>query len=89
MAQELTYQIIIEKNAQKDAEKIPVKYRSSIDKAITDLSSDPRPHGSKKLTGKEGYRVRAGNYRILYTIDDKAKIVVIYKIKIRSEATYR
>jgi mRNA interferase RelE/StbE len=65
----LTYKVVIERKAEKEAERIPNKYRSVIDKAILSLSSNPRPYGSKKLTEKEGYRIRAGNYRILYTID--------------------
>jgi mRNA interferase RelE/StbE len=85
----LSYQIIIEEKAQKEAEKIPTNYRFAIDKAITSLASNPRPHGSKKLTEKEGYRIRVGNYRILYAIDDKAKIVVIYRIKIKGKSTYK
>jgi mRNA interferase RelE/StbE len=89
VAQKLIYQIIIERKAQKEAEKIPVQYRGNIDKAILSLSGNPRPHGSKKLTGKEGYRIRDRNYRVLYTIDDEAKIVVIYRIKIKSKHTYK
>lgn len=42
-----------------------------------------------KLTDKEGYRIRVGDYRILYTIDDDNRIVVVYRIKIRSEKTYK
>jgi mRNA interferase RelE/StbE len=60
-----------------------------IDKTILSLSSNPRPYGSKKLTEKEGYRIRAGNYRILYTVDDKAKVIVIYRIKIKGKSTYK
>jgi mRNA interferase RelE/StbE len=85
----LTYKVIIERNAQKEAGKIPVKYRSLIDETILSLSSNPRPFGSKKLTEKEGYRIRVGNYRILYTVDDKAKVVVIYRIKIKGKSTYK
>lgn len=89
MAQGLTYKIVIERKAEKEAEKIPQKLRNPIDKAILSLAEDPRPHGCKKLTEKEGYRIRVGVYRILYSIDDKAKVVVIYRIKIRGESTYR
>lgn len=89
MAQELTYQILIEKKADKEASKIPSHYRTDIDKAIASLQFNPRPYGCKKLTEKEGYRIRVGNYRILYTIDDKTKIVVIYRIKIKGESTYK
>jgi mRNA interferase RelE/StbE len=85
----LTYRIVIERKAQKEAQTIPVKYRSAIDKEILSLALNPRPHGSKKLTEKEGYRIRAGDYRILYTIDDETKTVVIYRIKIKGKATYK
>jgi mRNA interferase RelE/StbE len=83
------YTIIIEKKAQKDAENIPVLIRTDIDNKILALSENPRPYGSKKLTEKEGYRIRSGNYRILYTIDDKIKTVVIYRIKIKGKTTYK
>jgi len=83
------YRIIIERNAEKEAEKVPLKYRHAIDAAILSLASNPRPHGSKKLTEKEGYRIRAGDYRILYTIDDKAKALVVYRIKIKGKTTYK
>ena len=85
----MTYKIVIEKKAEKEAEKIPVKYRASIDRAILSLATDPRPQGSRKLTAKEGYRIRTGNYRILYTIDDTRKTVIIYRIKIRDKSTYK
>ncbi len=61
----MNYKIVIERKAEKEAEKIPIKYRSAVDKAILSLVSNPRPHGCKKLTGKEGYRTRVGDYRIL------------------------
>jgi len=43
----------------------------------------------KKLTDKEGYRIRVADYRILYTIDDRSKMVVVYRIKIRGKDTYK
>lgn len=84
----MTYKIVIERKAQKETEKNPVKYRSQIDEIIISLSSNPRPFGSKKLTEKEGYRIRVGNYRILYAVDDKAKVIVIYRKKIKGKSTY-
>lgn len=85
----MNYKIVIERKAEKEAGKISIKYRPAIDRAILSLVSNPRPHGSKKLTEKEGYRIRVGNYRILYTIDVVAKTVVIYRIKIKGESTYK
>jgi mRNA interferase RelE/StbE len=83
------YSIIVERKAQKEAETIPLKYRHAIDKEIQSLATKPRPHGCRKLTEKEGYRIRVGDYRILYSIDDEAKVVVIYRIKTKGKATYR
>ena len=85
----MTYRIIVERKAQKEAQTIPAKNRSAIDKEILSLAFNPRPYGSKKLTEKEGYRIRTGNYRILYTIDDETKTVVIYRIKIKGKTTYK
>ncbi len=83
------YKIVIERKAEKEAENFPFKYRHAIDREILSLSSNPRPHGCKRLTEKEGYRIRVGDYRILYTIDDRAKVVVIYRIKIKGKSTYK
>lgn len=85
----MSYKLIIERKAEKEAYKIPHHYKINIDKAILSLAQNPRPHGCKKLTDREGYRIRVGDYRILYTVDDEAKIVVIYRIKIRDESTYK
>lgn len=85
----MTYRIVIERQAQKDAEKIPDKFKKAIDKAILFLANHPRPTNAIKLTDRDGYRIRTGNYRILYTIDDAGKAVVIYRIKTRGETTYK
>ena len=52
---------------------------------IAALAEDPRPHGSQKLATGDGYRVRQGDYRIVYTVDDKAREVEVYKIRHRRE----
>jgi mRNA interferase RelE/StbE len=85
----VTYRIIIERRAQKEAEKIPSKHRAAIDKTILSLSHNPRSQKSVKLTDREGYRVRVGDYRILYSIYDEAGIVVVYRIRTRGKSTYR
>jgi len=63
----LSYQVIVEKGIGRDVRNIPLADRIRIDKAIQVLSSNPKPSGCTKLTAKEGYRIRVGNYRILYT----------------------
>lgn len=56
-----------------------------ISNKINRLAETPRPNGAIKLTDLEGYRIRAGNYRILYTIDDKKMEIVIYSIDHRKD----
>ena len=85
----MTYRILVEKRLEKEFRRIPIHDRQRIDRAILALASNPRPHGCKKLTDKEGFRVRVGDYRVLYTVDDESKTVVVYRVKIRSEKTYR
>lgn len=56
--------------------------------AIHHLRENPRPPGMKQLTGQEVYRIRLGDYRVLYTVDDKAKEVRIEAVRKRDERTY-
>lgn len=56
-----------------------------ISNKINGLANNPRPNGSIKLTNFEGYRIRVGNYRILYKIDELNKEVTVYHISHRNE----
>jgi mRNA interferase RelE/StbE len=80
------YEIILKPPAQKDLDRIPDKEVVRISQRIENLASNPRPMGVQKLTETEGYRIRAGRYRILYEIDDKKSVVSVYRIKHRKEA---
>jgi len=80
------FKVIIEEKAKKDIRSLPPKDIASIISRLSELAKNPRPRQSKKLIGSdEDYRLRVGNYRILYTIDDKEKVVVIYRIRHRKE----
>ena len=82
----VAYTIIIENKAQKDFLKLSPPHDNSVKKGIDGLMKEARPHGVKRLSGiKNGYRVRVGDYRILYTIDDQMKIVTVYRIRHRRE----
>ena len=80
------YKIIIENKAQKDIRKLPNKIFEQIDSAIISLETNPRPYNSKKLRGTDGRRIRVGDYRILYHIDDTNHIVAIFRERHRREA---
>ena len=74
------YKIEFKKSAIKELYSIPKKDLRKIISKIEMLADDPRPHGSIKLTGKEQYRIRHGNYRVLYSIEDETLIIYIVKI---------
>ena len=65
---------------------IPKRYRTRIRKAIEGLSEEPRPPGVRKLTDKERlYRIRLGDYRVVYQIQDEDLLVLVVKIRHRKE----
>ena len=60
--------------------KLPSADRNRVQKALAGLSSEPRPHGSAKLKGSPYYRVRVGDYRIIYRVSDKELTVMIMAV---------
>jgi len=75
-----SYKLLITSSAGKDLEALPKQDRRRIVAKIMTLSSDPRPLGCEKLAGREQYRLRQGNYRILYEIQDLNLIVVVVRV---------
>ena len=81
------YQITILKSAQKDIRQLQKPVVSKVVEAIWALADNPRPSGREKLTAtKNAYRIRVGDHRILYTIEDRIRIVEVYGAKHRREA---
>lgn len=74
------YKIYFKKSVLKDIEKIPNKDLKRIIKKIETLSEDPGPSGHEKLSDQEKYRIRQGNYRIIYSIQDDKLTVWIIKV---------
>jgi mRNA interferase RelE/StbE len=81
----LSYQISITRKSQKELANLPTKDYESVKTDIKDLASSPRPQGCKKLSGREGWRIKVGDYRVIYEIDDKEKIVTVLHIGHRRE----
>lgn len=79
------YKITIKKSAAKELQNIPKKELPRIVKRIQAFTENPRPTGSQKLSAREQYRVRQGDYRIVYSINDKELVVNIVKIGHRRE----
>jgi len=74
------YRIEVETRARREFQGLPGQIREIITEAIDDLETDPRPPGAKRLVAKSGYRLRKGDYRILYTVDDKTRLVRVYRV---------
>ncbi len=81
----MTYKVTLKKRALKVLEDINEPYYSKIKEAIYSLADNPRPHGYIKLKGRDGYRVRIGNYRIIYDIFDDILIVDVIDLGHRKD----
>lgn len=74
------YELIFRPSVWKDLAPIPKPDVRRILKRIDSLADNPRPHGCKKLSGQEAYRIRQGNYRIVYVVEDYRLIVTIVRV---------
>jgi len=79
------YEILFKESVYKDFRKIPKKDLQKILSKIETLHTDSKPSGSEKLTGQELYRVRQGNYRILYSIHDNQLTIWVIKVGHRKD----
>ena len=77
----VVYEVQVSDRAMRELKDLPSDEIQRIVDAIDDLAQDPRPPGATKLQGvKNGWRVRKGDYRILYTINDTEKLVLVYRV---------
>lgn len=81
----MTYRLFIEKSAQKYLDKITNPDQDKIINAIQNLSENQRPSGVKKLSSRDAWRIRIGNHRVIYEIDDEKKIILIVDIGHRKD----
>ena len=81
------YEILLERRAEKDLRKLSPEAFQRIIAKIQSLSENPKPQGSRKITGsKNDWRIRIGDYRAIYEIDEKEKCVKIMRVRHRREA---
>ena len=79
------YRIEIKRSAAKEIEHLPRRDIQAVMAKIHALADDPRPHGCQKLSGQVKYRVRCGDYRILYTIEDGILMVLVVMVGHRKD----
>ncbi len=85
----MAYKVEIHRAAQKQMLSFPKEAQVEIAASIDRLTETPRPDGCRKLRETGMWRLRAGRYRVVYTVDDEAKLVTIIKAAIRLEDTYK
>lgn len=76
----MTYQVVILRRAQKELAELPIERYGRVRDAVGDLGETPRPVGCLKLTGRDGWRIRVGDYRVVYEIDDDRRLVTILHV---------
>jgi mRNA interferase RelE/StbE len=81
----MRYTIFIERYAQKQILRLDRKVIPIIKSAIAGLADNPRPQGYKKLKGEDAYRIRVGDYRVIYEIDDDRIIIVVVSVGHRKD----
>lgn len=81
------YKIEFDRRVKKDLKSVPTQDIERIKAAISNLSVNPRPYGCKKLKGKkyEYFRIRVGNYRVIYTIKDEILLIIVVRVGHRKE----
>lgn len=85
----MPYRIEFETGARREFLGLPKETLRRLIPVLDDLMAQPRPPGAKKLSGVDGYRIRKRDYRILYTIDDKSRLVRVYRVGHRREVYRR
>ena len=79
------YSISLSKRAQKYLDKLSDNIAKPVFQAIKNLENDPRPHGYKKLKGRNGYRIRIGDYRVIYEIFDNTLLIEVIALGNRKD----
>jgi len=82
----MAYAVLLQPSARKEFLALPPNIAKKIATSLQMLGDNPRSHQSIKLSGTEAYRLRVGDYRILYEIDDSTRSVTVLRIKHRREA---
>jgi mRNA interferase RelE/StbE len=86
----MAYTVTLAPAAQRELRAFPATVQDRLLRRIADLENDPRPPGVKKLAGEdELYRIRVGDYRVIYAIEDAALTVLVVKVADRKEAYRR
>ena len=80
------YEVQFKTSAAKEFRKLTLAVKDRLRKAIDGLKTDPRPAGMKKLAGETNlYRIRIGDYRVIYEIDDSNQLIIVTRVRHRRD----
>ena len=83
------YRVDLAPAAQRQLRRLPPGVAASLRGPILALGMDPRPPGAVKIDASEFWRIRIGELRVVYAIDDRRRLVIVLRVARRSESTYR
>lgn len=75
-----SYSVVVKRSAERELRAVPRPDLGRVVTRIRRLADDPRPPGSERLSGEDRYRIRRGDYRVVYAIDDEQRIVEVVRI---------
>lgn len=76
----MSYRVVVARSAERELQALSADARRRVGMALLRLEADPRPHGVRKLAQGPGWRLRVGEYRVLFTVDDDARLVTVYAV---------
>ena len=76
----MSYSVLIERRAQSELASQPRDAYDRLKAAILSLENNPRPNNCRKLTGRDAWRIRVGDYRVIYEVNDSTKTVVVLHV---------
>jgi mRNA interferase RelE/StbE len=86
---ETPFEILFERRAEREYGRLSGEILRRVSDAIDSLATEPRPHGATKLAGRSDYRIRVGDWRVVYEIDDPRQRIVVVRVAHRSDVYRR
>jgi mRNA interferase RelE/StbE len=84
----LSYHVEVHRRVDRALKRLPAREAARVARAILDLRNTPRPPGVKKLAGGAHWRIRVGEYRVIFLIFDREQLVIVERLERRTTTTY-
>lgn len=81
----MSYEVILPKSVQKELDRLPTEINNRVLERLAALEANPRPSDVKKLKGRSAWRIRVGDYRAIYEINDQSRQIIVVTVAHRRE----